>query len=96
MKLQAPIEVEIKVSVTDGNGTSGTATVSCGKDNFPTEERMRELLKKIEADMAEQGLRLMTKREWFNTVVPPAVERDEDGEVYTEQYALPGGPDWDA
>jgi hypothetical protein len=95
MKLQAPIEVEIKVSVTDGNGTSGHAVVSCGKGVFPTEEKMRELVKQCEAEVAESGLRLMTKREWFDTVCPPDVERDEDGEIHTTQYAIPGGPDWD-
>lgn len=96
MKLQAPIEVEMKVAITDGNGKSGHATVTLGKGKYPTEERMRELLKECEKEIKEQGLRLMTKREWFNTICPPEVQEDEDGEVHVTEYAIPGGDDWDA
>ncbi|WP_299726722.1 hypothetical protein [uncultured Endozoicomonas sp.] len=96
MKMQAPIEVVIKVAVTNGEGQSGHATVTCGKGIFPTEEKIRELVEKCEAEVAESGLRLMTKREWFNTICPPEVEEDEDGEVHVTEYAIPGGNDWDA
>ena len=57
---------------------------------------MRELLEKCEAEIAESGLRLMTKREWFNTIYPPEVEEGDDGEVSVIEYAIPGGEDWGA
>ena len=97
MKLQGPIELEMKVSITNGEGVSGTATIGLGNGSYPTEEKMRKALAEFEADGMPEGFRLMTKREWWDTVVPPTVEEDEDGEVYTSRFAIPGDEhDWDA
>lgn len=95
MKLQAPIEVELKVSIISPEGkTAGVATIGLGKGAYPTEQSMRDAIAKFEAESMPDGFRLMNKREWFNTVVPPHVE-EEDGAVYTTPFAIPGGDDWD-
>jgi len=97
MKLQGPIELEMKVSIINGEGVEGVATISLGKGSFPTEEKMRSALSQFESSRMPDGFRLMTKREWWDTVVPPTVEEDEDGEVYTTRFAIPGDEhDWDA
>lgn len=93
MKLQAPIQVEIKVGVTDGNGMSGEATFAMPKGQFPTEEEMRQAIEKV-ADEVGPDLRLMDKREWWDFICPPQVETDEDGEQYSTRFAIPGGEEW--
>jgi hypothetical protein len=35
MKIQGPIEVELKVSVTNGEGVQGVATIGLGKGCYP-------------------------------------------------------------
>ena len=95
MKIQGPIEVELKVSVTDGE-TIGVATIGLGKGSYPTEEKMREAVAKFERESMPEGFRLMTKREWWDTVCPPQYETDEDGERYQIRFAVPGGDDFDA
>ena len=97
MKLQGPIEVEMKVSITDGEGVSGTATIGLGKGCYPTEEAMRIAVAKFESESMPDGFRLMTKREWFDTICPPSHEEEEDGEIYTTRFAIPGDEhEWDA
>lgn len=97
MKLQGPIELEMKVSITNGEGVSGTVTIGLGKGVYPTEEAMREAIINLEADGMPDGFRLMTKREWFDTICPPSHEEGEDGEIYTSQFAIPGDEyEWDA
>lgn len=97
MKLQAPIEVELKVSITNGS-INGVATIGLGHGAFPTEERMRKAIADFEAgNSMPDGFRLMTKREWWDTICPPSHEEDEDGEVYTSRFAIPGDEhEWDA
>ena len=95
MKIQAPIEVEIKVSITDGE-MQGVATIGLGKGSYPTEEKMREAIAEFERDGMPEGFRLMTKREWRNTVLPPTYEEDEDGNRHATHFAVPGGDDYDA
>lgn len=95
MKIQAPIEVEIKVSITDGD-VQGVATIGVGKGSYPSEEKMREAVAAFERDSMPEGFRLMTKREWWDTILPPSCEEDEDGEQYITRFAIPGGDDYDA
>lgn len=63
MKIQGPIEVELKVSVTNGEGVDGDATISLGKGSYPSEEKMREAVAKFERESMPEGFRLMTKSE---------------------------------
>ena len=55
MKLQAPIEVEIKVGITNGEGQSGHATVTCGKGVFPTEKICVNFLKSVKLRLLNQA-----------------------------------------
>lgn len=96
MKIQGPIEVELKVSLTNGEGVDGVATIGLGKGCYPSEERMREAVAKFERESMPEGFRLMTKREWWDTVCPPTYEEDEDGERHPMHFAVPGGDDYDA
>lgn len=95
MKIQGPIEVELKVNVTNGEGVDGVATIGLGKGRYPSEEEMREALATFERDNLPEGFRLMTKREWFDTVIPPTYEDDEDGERIPVRFAMPGGDEYD-
>lgn len=96
VKIQGPIEVELKVSVTNGEGVQGVATIGLGKGCYPSEEKMRKAVAKFERESMPEGFRLMTKREWWDTVCPPTYEEDEDGERYPMHFAVPGGDDYDA
>lgn len=96
MKIQGPIEVELKLSVTNGEGTNGVVTIGLGKGSYPSEEKMRAAVAECVADSLPEGFRLMTKREWFDTVIPPTYEEDEDGERIPVRFAMPGGDEYDA
>ena len=97
LKIQGPVEVEMKVYITDGK-RQGAATIGMGMGAFGlTEERMRERVQKFAAEEMPEGFRLMTKREFFDhAILPPQRVQDEDGEVYTQRWAMPGGDEFDA
>lgn len=97
LKIQGPVEIEIKVYITDGK-RSGAATIGMGLGSFGlAEQRMRERVQKFAAEEMPDGFRLMTKREFFDhAVLPPQRVEDDDGEVYTQRFAMPGGDDFDA
>jgi hypothetical protein len=87
MKIQAPITVEMKVSITNGK-RRGTATVGLGNGRYPTEAEMRDgIAKLISGGSLPDGYRLMTKREWWDTFC-----MDEAGQI----FAMPGGPEFDS
>ncbi|MBH2008329.1 MAG: hypothetical protein I8H71_01380 [Xanthomonadaceae bacterium] len=96
LRLQAPITVEIKVSITDGNRQQGTATLGMPVGNYPTESEIRERVANFAEKEIPEGFRLMTKREWFTDTVGQAQEVDDDGRIVRMDYAIPGGKDWDA
>lgn len=96
MKIQGPIEVEIKVKVTNGEGIDGVATIGLGMGSYPSEDEMREAVAKFERETMPEGFRLMTKREWWNSVVPPTYEEDDEGDRIPVHFAIPGGEDYDA
>lgn len=96
MKIQGPVEVELKVSVTNGNGTSGVATIGLGVGTYPTESELRERVARFVQEEMPEGFRLMTKREYFDTICPPTYEEDEDGRRIPMRFAMPGGDDYDA
>jgi hypothetical protein len=95
MKIQGPFEFDIKVSITNGDGVNGVVTISLGKGCYPNEAEMREAIAKVERETLPDGFRLMTKREWWDTLFPPTYEEDEDGEKYVTHFAIPGGDQYD-
>lgn len=95
VKLQAPIEVEIKISIINDEGHEGVATLGIARGRYPDEAAIRESVAKFEKEQMPDGFRLMTKREWFNTIFGQCREEDEDGEPIYMNYAMPGGDNWD-
>jgi len=95
MKMQGPVEVEIKVYIINDDGMGGVATIGMGKSVFPTESDLRGRLSKFAEDEIPNGFRLMTKEEYWDCIAPRSVESDEDGNLCESKYALPGGREWD-
>ena len=96
MLIQAPIEIEMKLSIISDDGTQGYATIGLGKGTYPSEKKMRDRVMKFEKEEMPDGFRLMNKREWWDTVCPPTHEEDENGEIYTSRFAIPGDEiEWD-
>ena len=93
-KLQAPIEVDLKISITDGIGKIGTVTIGMGRGAYPTEQQLRDRVAKFASEEMPDGFRLMTKREWFNNLFGQCQDQDGDGEVTYMDWAMPGGDDW--
>lgn len=91
MKMYGPYRLEMKVAVTDGNGTSGEVTLTVGEPgNPPKPERISELIKVAEEAVVDMipGGRLMTKEEFFDFLM-------EEKTGVPGKWATPGGPDWD-
>lgn len=84
--LHGPYETEIRVHITDGTN-EGQITINLTMGNPPTKEEINECLSKAKETAEEAGFRLMTKPEFFNTMM-----RDRLGA--TERFACPGGDDW--
>lgn len=93
-KLQAPIEVDLKISITDGVGKIGTVSIGMGHGAYPTEQELRDRVAKFASKEIPDGFRLMTKREWFNNLFGQCRDQDDDGEVSYMDWAMPGGDDW--
>lgn len=94
-KLQAPIETELKISITDGERL-GVVTIWMGVGRFITEQDLRDRLAKFVAEEMPDGFRLQTKREWFDNKFGQCFDgEDEDGEPTYISYAMPGGENWE-
>lgn len=93
-KPQAPIEVDLKISITDGVGKIGTVTIGMGHGAYPTEQELRDRVAKFESQEMPDGFRMMTKREWFNNLFGQCQDQDGDGEVTYMDWAMPGGDEW--
>lgn len=93
VKIQGPIEVEIKVSVINAEGHHGEATLGLTKGRYPTEQELRNAVAKFEKESMPDGFRLMTKREWFNSIFGQCHEEGEDEPI---NFAMPGGDNWSA
>lgn len=93
VKIQGPIQIEIKVSITDDEGRHGEATLSMTKGRYPSEEELRNAVTKFEKESMPDGFRLMTKREWFNSIFGQCYEEGEDEPI---NFAMPGGDSWSA
>lgn len=98
MKIQGPVEIEIKVYITDGK-RKGAATICMGMGAYGLDEQsMRERVAKFAEAEMPPGFRLMTKREfWDFAVMPPRMVReDEDDEPRLMRFAIPGGEEFEA
>ena len=93
-KLQAPIEVELKINITDGKTKVGTVTIGMGNGSYPTEQELRDRVAKFASEEMPDGFRLMTKREWFNSLFGQAREEDDEGNTTLMNFAMPGGENW--
>lgn len=93
VKLQAPIEVELKVSITDGM-RNGVVTIGMPLGQYIDAGQLRARVEKFCTEEMPKGFRLMTKREWFNSQFGQAREEDEDGNMVAVNIAMPGGEDW--
>jgi coenzyme F420-reducing hydrogenase gamma subunit len=87
MKLKGPYTILLEVRVTDGERT-GKVTIDLPFGCPPTEEEINACVKQAEDTVKEQGFRLMTKTEFFNTVF-------QERTGATEKFAVPGGNEWD-
>lgn len=94
-KMKAPIQIDLKIKITNGS-QDGVVTIGMGHACFPTEQEFRDRIAKFADEEMPDGFRLMTKREWFNSLFGQCAEQDEDGETTYIDYAMPGGNDWDA
>lgn len=88
MTMRGPFEIELKVHITDEDGRQGKVTYSLPLAEFPTEEKIRSALDEAAKAVEDQGFRLMTKPEFINTLMSEKFGT-------TENFAVPGGPDWD-
>ena len=90
LELKGPFEISVKVHLTDG-AQEATANYSMPVAKFPTEAEVRKALSEAEAKAKESvgpDWRLMNKREFFDVLMNNLTGTDE-------QFALPGGDDWD-
>lgn len=85
MKMQGPIEVELKVHITDGE-VSGEATIGCGRGKYPTAEEVRARVKRFADEQMPEGFRLMTKREYWDAIC---------AREYGDRFAMPGDEDFE-
>jgi hypothetical protein len=85
IKIQGPVEIELKVHITDGE-MAGVATIGMGIGKYPTPEQLRERVAKFAAEEMHEGFRLMDKREYWDYVCR---------EQFGVRFTLPGGEDFD-
>ena len=95
MKCYGPFEFEMKLSVCNDEGMQGVATITLGKGQIPTSKDIQETIDKFVRESMPPGFRLMNKREWWDTVLPPQYEEDEDGELIPIRFAMPGSSEFD-
>jgi hypothetical protein len=102
LKIQGPIDVELKIHITDGR-QHGVATIAMGRGRYPSDTELRERVQKFVDDEMPDGFRLLNKREMWEEILPPVRDYDEDdgddedGEPRMMRWAMPGHPtDFDA
>lgn len=90
MKMQGPVEVDLKVGIIneEDSGQEGVVTIGMGMAQFQSEAALREAFTKFVNEEMPEGFRLMNKREYFNKMI-----RDLTGS--RERFAIPGSLDWD-
>lgn len=85
---KGPYETQLIVHVTDGE-TVGALTMTLTMGNIPTQEDIDEAIQKAKEATEGQGFRLMNKMEFFNQMMKERLGA-------TEQFACPGGNEWDS
>jgi len=88
IKIQAPVQVDIKVHFTDGKH-AGEVTIGFRIGKVPTDKEIRERIAKFEREELPKllpGATLMTKRQFWDQLCM---------ENYGERFALPGGEEFD-
>lgn len=85
MKIQGPVEVELKIHITNGE-MSGVATVGMGVGKYPTDQELRDRVEKFAAEEMPDGFRLMERPEYWGFV---SVEN------FGVRTACPGGEEYD-
>jgi len=90
MIFHAPIDIELKIHVTDGEN-EGVVTYTMPAAKFPTIEDLQKAIIEAEKSVKEtagEDFRLMNKQEWFDQWM-----RQKTG--INTRFAIPGGKDWD-
>jgi hypothetical protein len=95
IKIQGPVEVELKVYITDGMRT-GVVTIGMGKGRYPSEADLRKRIEAFAADQMPDGFSLMNKRQFWDELVPPIPTDDDEDGPGLMRFAMPGGDDFDA
>ena len=75
-----PIEIEVKVAVTDGTNV-GEAAVTAKRGHYASPAEIKASVDQALMELPN-GYRPMTKREWFD-------------HVFGMRVAMPGSDDWD-
>lgn len=83
-EFHGPFTAMIRVAVVNDEGVEAEITWSLPTGRYPTLAEM-EAAQQEALKQAPSGLRLMTKREWWDALC---------AERFGSQYAMPGGPDW--
>lgn len=86
--IEGPFEVELKVSITDGERT-GTVTYGMSKAETPTSTDIQNALEACARDAAKQGFRLMDRAEFLSEMVGARV-------VIPGPKVFPGTAKWNA
>jgi hypothetical protein len=86
--LKGPYEVDIKVHVTNDDGTDGVVTIGASMAEPPDEENIKRALTEAEKTVSAQGFRLMNKKEFFNKMMQERLGAEGP-------WACPGGNEWD-
>ena len=69
--IEAPIKVEIKVIVADGNGGMGEVTFELPAMQYPTRESIDEAIREIESSdvLSKNDMEIASRRETFDYII---------------------------
>lgn len=76
-KMQAPISIDLKIKITNDDQI-GEVTIGMTLGRFATEQELRDRVAKFEKEEMPEGFRMMSKREWFNSIFGQARDEDDD------------------
>lgn len=89
MKMHGPVEIEVKVCITDGE-RYGVVTIGMGMAKYPTQKELVDRVEKFideELDDQAPGFRAVTKREYWDYICHE--------KALGQRLAMPGGANWD-
>jgi hypothetical protein len=87
--MRGPVEVELKVCVTDGE-RFGVVTIGMGMSHYPTQDEMQERVRKFAVDELESaapGFHLCDKAEYWEYICHE--------KAMGQRLAMPGGREFD-